>query len=63
MFIADSEGSASHSTTFVYNDNKLGVNIAVPQNKAHFHEPSTGNCLIQQQIRLEVLLMINDGMT
>ena len=47
VFIADSEGSASHSTTFVYNDNKLGVNIAAPQNKAHFHEPSTGNCLIQ----------------
>jgi hypothetical protein len=47
VFIADSEGSASHSTTFVYNDNKLGVNIAAPKNKAHFHEPTTGSCLIQ----------------
>jgi len=63
VFIADSEGSASHSTTFVYNDNKLGVNIAVPQNKAHFHEPSTGNCLIQITNASRGSSDDNDGMT
>lgn len=63
VFIADSEGSASHSTTFVYNDNKLGVNIAVPQNKAHFHEPSTGNCLIQITNTSRGSSDDNDGMT
>jgi len=31
VFIADREGSASHSTTFVYDNNKLGVNIATPK--------------------------------
>jgi len=63
VFIADSEGSASHSTTFVYNDNKLGVNIATPQNKAHFHEPSTGNCLIQITNTMSGSSDANDGMT
>jgi len=63
VFIADSEGSASHSTTFVYNDNKLGVNIEAPQNRAHFHEPSTGNCLIQITNASRGSSDDNDGMT